>query len=198
MKRRSPPGKANADKDDRHHASPLGLGAVPEIDNTIVSYFASPVTRTDRQVLSLAELAEDHNCMGPVDEADGAAPIDVHRLAEIWNVPEEGYWLVDGHLAHLLEVDGIVLLRCDPTALNERLTARGYGARKVKANVEWEMTAGHWAELMEFEIDLPLLELDSTDDGAETAASVQAWVNEGLPSLPLTEQAVDAIDWLGE
>lgn len=150
------------------------------------------------QVLSLAELAEDHNCMGPVDEADGAAPIDVHRLAEIWNVPEEGYWLVDGHLAHLLEVDGIVLLRCDPTALNERLTARGYGARKVKANVEWEMTAGHWAELMEFEIDLPLLELDSTDDGAETAASVQAWVNEGLPSLPLTEQAVDAIDWLGE
>ena len=98
----------------------------------------------------------------------------------------------------MLEVDGIVLLRCDPTALNERLTARGYGARKVKANVEWEMTAGHWAELMEFEIDLPLLELDSTDDGAETAASVQAWVNEGLPSLPLTEQAVDAIDWLGE
>ena len=150
------------------------------------------------QVLSLADLAEEHGCMGPVDEADGAAPIDVHRLAEAWEAPEEGRWLVDGHLAHLLEVDGIVLLRCRPSVLNDRLSARGYGARKVKANVEWEMTAGHWAELMEFEIDLPLLELDTTEGGTVTVDQVRAWVEEGLPSGPLTEQALGAIDWLGE
>ena len=150
------------------------------------------------QVLPLADLAEEHGCMGPVDETDGAAPIDVHRLAEAWEAPEEGHWLVDGHLAHLLEVDGIVLLRCRPSVLNERLSARGYEARKVKANVEWEMTAGHWAELMEFEIELPLLELDTTGDGADLARRVQAWVEDGLVALPLTEQALDAIDWLGE
>jgi len=150
------------------------------------------------QVLSLAALAEEHDCMGPVDEADGAAPIDVHRLAETWEAPEEGRWLVDGHLAHLLEVDGVVLLRCKPSVLNERLSARGYEDRKVKSNVEWEMTAGHWAELMEFEIDLPLLELDATEGGTTTVGQVRAWVEEGLPSRPLTEQAMDAIDWLGE
>jgi adenylate kinase len=150
------------------------------------------------QVLSLAALAEEHDCMGTVDEADGAAPIDVHRLAETWEPPAEGRWLVDGHLAHLLEIDGVVLLRCQPAVLNERLSARGYDARKVKANVEWEMTAGHWAELMEFEVDLPLLELDTTEGGTATAEQVRAWVEEGLPSLPLTEQAMDAIDWLGE
>ena len=150
------------------------------------------------QVLSLADLAEEHGCMGPVDEADGAAPIDVHRLAEAWEAPGEGRWLVDGHLAHLLEVDGIVLLRCRPSVLNERLSARGYEARKVKANVEWEMTAGHWAELVEFEIDLPLLELDTTIDGDDLSGRVQAWAEEGLAALPLTEQALDAIDWLGE
>ena len=82
--------------------------------------------------------------------------------------------------------------------LNERLSARGYEPRKVKANVEWEMTAGHWAELMEFEIELPLLELDTTGDGADLAGRVQAWVEDGLVALPLTEQALDAIDWLGE
>lgn len=150
------------------------------------------------QVLSLAALAEEHDCMGPVDESDGAAPIDVHRLAETWEAPAEGRWLVDGHLAHLLEVDGVVLLRCQPAVLHERLSARGYDARKVKANVEWEMTAGHWAELMEFEIDLPLLEVDTTGGGDATADQVRSWVEEGLPSLPLTEQAMDAIDWLGE
>ena len=150
------------------------------------------------QVLSLAALAEEHGCMGPVDEADGAAPIDVHRLAEAWEAPEEGRWLIDGHLAHLLEVDGIVLLRCRPSVLNDRLSARGYEARKVKANVEWEMTAGHWAELMEFEIELPLLELDTTGDGGDLSGRVQAWAEDGLAALPLTEQALDAIDWLGE
>ena len=46
------------------------------------------------QVLPLADLAEEHGCMGPVDETDGAAPIDVHRLAEAWEAPEEGRWLV--------------------------------------------------------------------------------------------------------
>ena len=150
------------------------------------------------QVLSLSDLADEHGCKGPVDEADGAAPIDVHRLAETWEPPQDGCYVVDGHLAHLMDVDGIVLLRCNPEALNKRLSARGYDARKAKANVEWEMTAGHWAELMEFEIELPLLELDTTkqDDGA--VGRVQAWVDAGLPGLPLTEQAMDAIDWLGE
>ena len=95
-------------------------------------------------------------------------------------------------------MDGVVLLRCQPPVLNERLGARGYEARKVKANVEWEMTAGHWAELMEFEIDLPLLELDTTEGDSGITSQIQAWVDEGLPSLPLTEQAMDAIDWLGE
>ncbi len=32
------------------------------------------------QVLSLADLAEEHGCMGPVDEADGAAPVSYTHL----------------------------------------------------------------------------------------------------------------------
>ena len=151
------------------------------------------------QVLSLADLAQTHGCLGPVDEDDGAAPIDVHRLAETWEAPNDGRWLVDGHLAHLLEVDGIVLLRCHPERLRERLTARGYTSRKIQANVEWEMTAGHWAELVEFEVDLPLLELDaSTDDEQALSGRVNAWVEGGMEGAPLMEQAPDSIDWLGE
>ena len=151
------------------------------------------------QVLSLADLAQTHGCLGPVDEDDGAAPIDVHRLAETWEAPNDGRWLVDGHLAHLLEVDGIVLLRCQPERLRERLTARGYTDRKVQANVEWEMTAGHWAELVEFEVDLPLLELDATtDDEQALSGRVNAWVEGGLEGAPLMEQVSDSIDWLGE
>ncbi|MED5319695.1 MAG: hypothetical protein VX518_03850, partial [Candidatus Thermoplasmatota archaeon] len=80
-----------------------------------------------------------------------------------------------------------------------RLTARGYTDRKVQANVEWEMTAGHWAELVEFEVNLPLLELDaSTDNEQALSGRVNAWVEEGMEGAPLMEQVPDSIDWLGE
>jgi adenylate kinase len=134
-----------------------------------------------------------------VDTDDGAAPIDIHRLAEAWESSSSGRWVVDGHLSHLLDVDGLVLPRCRPSALAQRLEARGYKPGKVRANVEWEMTAGHWAELLEFEVELPLLELDAgRHSSEELAARVEAWCAEGLPTKPMQELADEAVDWLGE
>jgi adenylate kinase len=66
-----------------------------------------------------------------------------------------------GHLSHLLEVDAIVLIRCHPDVLKQRLEDRGYNEAKVRANVEWEMIAGTWSEILEFELDVPVLEVDA-------------------------------------
>jgi len=151
------------------------------------------------KVLSLADLAREHGCLGSVDDEDGAAPIDVHQLADAWIPPSEGRWLVDGHLSHLLDLDGIVLLRCSPAVLEQRLFERGYSADKVRSNVEWEMVAGHWSELMEFEIEYPLLELDAgAVSTSELVKRVSAWVEGGLDSPSPGGQANAAIDWLSE
>ena len=151
------------------------------------------------EVLRLADLAAEHGCLGDLDSDDGAAPVDIHRLEEAWTPPSEGRWLVDGHLAHFLEVDAIVLLRCSPTLLRERLQARGYDEAKINANAEWELTAGHWSELIEFEVATPVLELNTTHrDTDALVADVLAWLNDGLPHAPLTEQVASAIDWLKE
>ena len=174
----------------------LAISGTPGVGKTQLSAWLS---QQGWATLSLQEMATEHGCLGQVDAVDGAAPIDIHRLAEVWEAPDEGRWLVDGHLAHLLDVDGIVLLRCHPADLQERLQQRGYDEAKVKANKEWELTAGHWAELLEFGIDIPLLELDAgVMDTEALAAIVQAWVEEGLPSEPLEEVAVSALDWLSE
>jgi adenylate kinase len=150
-------------------------------------------------LLTVEELAEKHGCLGQVDADDGAAPVDIHRLAEEWEVPEQGRWVVDGHLAHFLDVDGIVLLRCRPNLLQVRLENRGYADAKIKANVEWEQTSGHWAELLEFGIDISLLELDSSEMNTDTLGNhLLDWVEDGLPSEPLEESAVSALDWLSE
>lgn len=105
--------------------------------------------------------------------------------------------MVDGHLSHFLDVDAIVVLRCSPSVLSQRLTQRGYGGAKVRANVEWEMTAGHWAELEEFEVDVPLLELDAGANESETLGHrIMTWVEDGMPSEALEAHVSSAIDWL--
>ena len=61
------------------------------------------------------------------------------------------------------------------------------------------MTSGHWAELLEFEIDVPVAEFDTASMTTEALAkAVDAWSNDGLPSADLNQQAFEAIDWLGE
>ena len=150
-------------------------------------------------VLDLSELAAEHGCLGETDSTDGAAPVDIHRLADEWQPPRKGRWVVDGHLSHLLDVDGLVLLRCEPATLRKRLNERGYTQVKVEANVEWELTAGHWAELLEFEIEVPLLELDAGQHPTdELQDRITAWVADGLPGEPLADHALGSLDWLGE
>ncbi|MDY6985884.1 MAG: adenylate kinase family protein [Candidatus Thermoplasmatota archaeon] len=46
--------------------------------------------------------------------------------------------IVVGHLAHELDVDAIIVLRADPSLIEERLRARGYSEKKVKENAEAE------------------------------------------------------------
>ena len=93
-------------------------------------------------VKSVIDLAARFNCLGEQDARDGAAPVDIHKLAEEWFDDSNDAIFVDGHLSHLLEIDAVVLIRCHPDQLKQRLEARGYDERKVQSNVEWEMIAG--------------------------------------------------------
>lgn len=149
------------------------------------------------EVVNLRDVAATLGCLGEM-EADGAASVDVHALAEQWQ-PPSGRVIVDGHLSHFLDIDAVVLLRCHPDALADRLTERGYPAEKVRANVEWEMTSGHWAELLEFEVEAPVLEVETTHATVDALAeNVLAWLTEGCPSPSVEERAIAAVDWLNE
>ena len=174
----------------------LAVSGTPGTGKTTV---CSALAEMGWTVLSLTDLASEHGCLEAVDANDGAAPVDIHKLAEAWDAPSQGRYLVDGHLSHLLDVDGIVLLRCPPSTLHDRLALRNYSEVKTRANVEWEMTAGHWAELLEFEITLPLVEFDTASMTSEALArAIDSWSRDGLPSDDLNQQASDAIDWLTE
>jgi adenylate kinase len=76
-------------------------------------------------------------------------------------VPFDG--IVEGHLAHLLPCDRIVVLRCRPDILAGRLRERGYGPDKVKENALAEALDVILIETMEFFPPEQVYELDTTD-----------------------------------
>lgn len=152
---------------------------------------------TTFSVLSLQDLAEQQGCLGPIDTADGAAPVDIHQLAEKWEFQGDRITFIDGHLSHFLDVDAIVVLRCHPTEIEKRLQSRDYSPAKIAANVEWELLSGTWSELLEFEISVPLLELDTSSlSSEELRAQVLSWVEKKFPSSSLEESSSQAIDWM--
>jgi len=132
-------------------------------------------------VISMKDYAEENNCLGEIGK-DGAAEIDVEKLSTIWKNPET-LTLIDGHLAHYIPVDALIVVRCEPSELRGRLAERGYSEGKIRANVEVEMLGGPWNNLLD---DVrPIYE--GTD--------VEAWISAGCPHHTTPDMA---IDWLSK
>lgn len=150
-------------------------------------------------VQTVKELADAAGALGAADPEDGAAPIDVELLREQlttdWNDAPSRATLVDGHLSHLLAVDAIVIIRCEPSLLAARNEARGWPEQKVTENSEWELLGGPWNDWEEW-ADTPVLELDSSEVSPETSFSaLLEWAGNGFkPERP--EQSIDWIERL--
>ncbi len=199
-------------------------------------------------ILSVLELAKAHDCVVAVDPDRGSKELDIDRLAKAlasndckepylenasWKtssslinteksrVPERAgrHVVVDGHLSHLLPLDGILLLRCRPDVLEERLVAREWPKLKVQENLEAEVLGVIAGEIMENIESTPLiLELDTSNTLPEHAAAAiletldrTMAMKDALPQttaeLPSTEstceprgstQTQPSIDWLDD
>ena len=132
-------------------------------------------------VISMKDYADENNCLGEIGK-DGAAEIDVERLSTIWRNPAK-LTLLDGHLAHYIPVDALIVVRCDPNELRVRLADRGYSEEKIRANVEVEMLGGPWSELLNDA--RPIYE----------GKDVEAWSSAVFPHHTTPDMA---IDWLSE
>lgn len=170
----------------------IAITGTPGVGKTTIAELFS---EGDFTILSVKDLAKQYGCEGDFDESTQSMDIDIHRLAEQFESNLLDDAIVDGHLSHFLEVDGIVILRCNPSVLQERLAKRDYSESKIKANVEWEMISGTWSEIIEFELEQPILELDTTNSSpTEIYEQIIKWVSEGYSQDSMTAR----IDWLGK
>jgi adenylate kinase len=123
------------------------------------------------------------------DEDRDARIIDVDRWAAEF-VPVDGF--VEGHLAHLLPCDLIVVLRCRPDELKKRLSQRKYRDAKIRENADAEAIDVCLIETVEKFSPDQILELDTTSrDAIYCADQVEQFEKGEIPA------DFGHIDWSG-
>lgn len=114
------------------------------------------------------------------DEERDAIVIDEDLWAEEFPVFDG---IVEGHITHLLPSDRVIVLRCRPDVLEDRLRKRGYSAAKVKENVLAEALDTILIETVECHSDDEILELDTTSAAVEeTAAQIDEFIKGQRPA----------------
>jgi adenylate kinase len=94
--------------------------------------------------------------------------------------PFEG--VVEGHMAHLLPCDRVVVLRCRPDVLARRLNKRHYPAEKIRENLEAEALDVILIESLEEHPPQHILELDTTYRSvSEITDLIEDFIHEKLP-----------------
>lgn len=127
------------------------------------------------------------------DEARDTLVIDEDRwAAEFPHV--EGF--VVGHLSHLLPCDLIVVLRCEPPVLKERLRTRGYGDAKIRENCEAEALDVILVETLGNHPPGRVLEIDTTHTDPVTCAERIEQFAKG--EIPPCSGFIDWSEYLGE
>ena len=122
-----------------------------------------------------------------MDEERDTRLIDEDRWAKEF-VPVDGF--VEGHFAHLLTCDRIVVLRCRPDILKTRLAFRKYSGNKIRENTEAEALDSCLIETVERFDPFQIFELDTTDrDEVYCADRIELFVNGKIPSR------FGSIDW---
>ena len=146
-------------------------------------------------IITIEKLAEKAGALEEIDTFDGAHPVDLDILLQYlnqnWQLAPTGPELIDGHFSHNLPVDAVVVLRCNPDILRDRLKHRGYSDSKIESNVEWELLGGACNEK---EDDTPWTEFDTTDVEPEfIQENILKWISDGFK--PTSPEHV--IDWVG-
>ena len=129
---------------------------------------ATALVESDLAVVHLNELIRREELYNEVDEERDSVVADLDAVATRLEGRED--IIIDSHLAHHLDVDRVVVLRCEPTELERRLTARGAPAAKARENAESEALDVILGEAVQKHGESNVYEIDTTDRSREAVA----------------------------
>ncbi|MBE6505762.1 MAG: adenylate kinase family protein [Methanobrevibacter sp.] len=148
------------------------------------------------ELVKINDLAISNNLVLGIDEDKGYKIIDVDALNDLLLkiISEHDNLIVEGHLSHLCSgADKLIVLRCRPEILKERLALRNYSSSKINENLEAEAMGVCSAESLDI-YDNNVYELDVSDLAIGEAVSILMDVINGQKDLSFGE--IDFMDWL--
>ena len=156
------------------------------------STLAAQLQQHGFHVLSMETIAQQANALF---QHNGLREIDTSKLSE-WNWTGEKPCFIDGHLSQYCSIDAAIVLRCNPSVLRDRLSARpGYGPAKIESNVEWELLSGVWTDLVTLHPKAKVLEIDNTSGEIELE-TILHFVSNLETSASVENSVEDSIDWI--
>ena len=124
---------------------------------------------TDLDVLHLNDLVREAGLTEGTDEARGSLVVDLEAVSARLEGRED--ILVESHVAHHLDVDRAIVLRCRPDVLETRLLDRGESEAKAAENAEAEALDVLLSEAVDRHGVNATYEIDTTDRSVEAVRS---------------------------
>lgn len=124
---------------------------------------------TDLDVLHLNDLVREAGLTEGTDEARGSLVVDLEAVSARLEGRED--ILVESHVAHHLDVDRAIVLRCRPDVLETRLLDRGESEAKAAENAEAEALDVLLSETVDRHGVTATYEIDTTDRSVEAVRS---------------------------
>ena len=129
---------------------------------------ATELVGTDLEVIHLSDLVREAGLTTGTDEERDSLVVDLEavsaRLADRTDI------LVESHLAHHIDSDRTIVLRCEPSTLESRLLDRGETEAKATENAEAEALDVILSEAVDRQGVDSVYEIDTTEKSPETVA----------------------------
>jgi adenylate kinase len=133
---------------------------------------ATALLEDEYDVTHLNEVVREEGLWTERDEERDSLVVDLAAVED-----HLGDWagIVESHLAHYLDADRVIVLRCRPEVLKSRLTDRGEPEPKAEENAQSEALDVVLSESVERHGRDAVYEIDTTDrTPEETAAEIRA------------------------
>ena len=148
------------------------------------------------ELVKVNDLAISNNLVLGIDEEKGYKIIDIDALNELLSdiISKSDNLIVEGHLSHLCSgADMLIILRCRPEILKERLALRNYSDAKIHENLEAEALGVCSAESLDI-YENNVYELDVSNLDVDDVVSILLDVVNNKKELTFGE--IDFMDWL--
>ena len=167
------------------------------VSKNLLNYF-------EAKVISLNELAISENLVEKFDSKRETSIINnkklvnfLIKLIEDYEKEDPEFLIIESHFSDIVPeqyIDFVIILRCDPDELYNRLKTRGYKREKIRENVQSEILGNCVNYFMSKSINTPILEINTTLASIESITKTIIKIL--TKKINIKDYYVGKVDWL--